>query len=119
MKAKLFTASILLLFYASGCHVDNAKVVETEKQTLECLVGNWIPENTDESMNKIAFDAPTTAEEKSGTVTATGGVEPMSGTWQYKSVGEVDVLHTDGISHFKLLNCKRGIVNGLTIYIKE
>ena len=116
---KLFTASILFLFFFSGCHVDNVKVVETEKETLECMVGKWMPENADPELNDLEFHAATAPDGLSGTVTASGGIEGATGTWTYKSIGELDLSNTDGTSHFKLLDCKRGIANGLTIYIKE
>lgn len=59
---------LLLGILLSGCFADNAKVVETEKQTNNCIVGVWMPENTEGNVNTLEFQAPTVNEGKSGTV---------------------------------------------------
>jgi hypothetical protein len=43
----LLTAICLFTLFLTACHVDNAKVVETETETTECIVGKWMPENQD------------------------------------------------------------------------
>lgn len=120
MKAtKLCTASMLFLIYFSACNVHSAKVVETEEQTLECIVGTWVPEEPNPVMNNIEFHAPEMVGEQTGTVSVSGGIESMTGTWHYQSIAEINLTNTDGMAHFKLLDCTRGILDGLTIYVKK
>lgn len=118
-KFNLLTVILLSVFFLPGCHVDNAKVVETKKETTECVVGKWMPENQDKELNTIEFHAADMEGGETGTVTLSGGVEGSTGTWQYQNIGEIEISTPSSALHFKLLDCKRGILDGLTIYVKE
>lgn len=115
----LLTAICLFAFLSPSCHVDNAKVVETEKETTECVVGKWMPENQDKELNNLEFQAPGMEGAENGTISLTGGVEQSDGLWQYQSIGEIKISTASSELNFKLLDCKRGILDGLTIYVKE
>jgi hypothetical protein len=115
----LLTLTFLSVFFLPGCHVDNAKVVETEKETTECVVGKWVPENEDKELNNLEFHASNVEDGKSGTVNLSGGVEESNGTWQYQDIGEIEISTMSSGQRFNLLDCKRGILDGLTIYVKQ
>ena len=115
----LLTISLLSIFFLSGCFVDSAKVVETKNQTLECVVGKWVPENQDKELNILEFAAADNEGGESGSVLLTGGVEGSNGTWQYQSIGEIKISTPGSGLTFELLNCEKGIVDNLTIYVKE
>lgn len=115
----LLAAVCLFTLFLTACHVDNAKVVETEKETTECIVGKWMPENQDKELNNLEFHAPHMEGAVNGTVNLSGGVEQSDGIWQYQGIGEIKVSTASSEFNFKLLDCKRGILDGLTIYIKE
>lgn len=111
--------SILYAFFSLGCHVDNARVVETKKETTECVVGKWMPENQDKELNTLEFNASNIEGGETGTVTLSGGVKGSNGTWKYERIGEIKISTPSSELNFKLLNCNRGILDGLTIYVKE
>jgi hypothetical protein len=111
--------SIFYVVFLPGCHVDNASVVETKKETTECVVGKWMPENQDKELNILEFNAANIEGGETGTVILSGGVEGSNGTWQYQSIGEIKISTPSSELNFKLLNCNRGILDGLTIYVKE
>lgn len=119
-KRFIFLTSLLLsATYLISCHAENAKVVETEMQTKECAVGKWVPETADSELHTLIFKAMETADSPTGVVQLEGGVIPDSGTWKYDSVGEVVITTPSSSSTFKLLNCEKGILDGLIIYVKK
>lgn len=115
----LLAAICLSVLFLPGCHVNSAKVVETEKETTECVVGTWKPENQDKELNNLVFHAPNMQGAENGDVNLTGGVEQANGIWKYESIGQIKISTASSELNFKLLDCKRGIIDGLTIYIKE
>lgn len=115
----LLATICLTVVFLPACHVDNAKVVETEKETTECVVGKWTPENQDKELNNLEFHAPNMEGAVNGTINLTGGVEQSNGSWEYKSIGEIKISTASNEYNFKLLDCKKGILDGLTIYVKE
>ncbi len=121
MKKTVKLQMVLLLSvpFLPGCHAENARVVETKKQTTECVVGVWMPENQDKVLNNLEFHAANMEEGENGNISLTGGAEQSSGTWQYKDIGEIEISTPGSKLNFKLLNCKKEIVDGLTIYVKE
>lgn len=115
----LLATICLIVGFLPACHVDNAKVVETEKETTECVVGQWVPENQDKELNVLEFHAPNMEGAENGTISLTGGVEQSDGIWQYKSIGELKISTASSEYNFKLIDCKKGILDGLTIYVKK
>ena len=115
----LLTALLLAASFLAGCNAENAKVVETKSQTTNCVVGVWMPEDQDEQLNTLEFHAANMEEGENGNVNLTGGVEQANGTWQYRGIGEIEISTAGSASNFKLLNCEKGILDGLTIYVKE
>ena len=79
----------------------------------------WSPEEPDEKLNTLEFQAANMEDGENGNVNLTGGSEQSNGTWQYQEVGEINISTPSRSLDFKLLNCKRGILDGLTIYVKE
>jgi hypothetical protein len=115
----ILALALMSIYVLSGCHVDSAKVVETEKQTTECVVGKWVPENGDQELNTLEFHDSDVEGGKNGKIILSGGIEESSGTWVYQDIGEIEISTAASAQSFKVLNCKKGILDGLTIYVKQ
>jgi hypothetical protein len=124
---KYFILGILIINFS--CTPKDDKIVETFKETEECIIGEWVPENPnqipyityvfsiDEIENKIQKRSFVVKQ-----VDKNGKENENSGTWDVKSVGKIraifDVFGALGID-LKFTNCSRIVARGRNVYIKK
>ena len=120
---------IILLIINISCTPQNNKVVETYKETQDCLIGEWIPENS----NQVPYTTYTfSAEYKEdklqnrifiiNSIDKTGRIINEKGNWNVKSVGKIRAI-LGGVGAWgidlEFTNCSRLVARGRNIYIKK
>jgi hypothetical protein len=124
---KYFILGILIINFS--CTPKDDKIVETFKETEECIIGEWVPENQnqipyityvfsiDEIENKIQKRRFVVKQ-----VDRNGKENENSGTWDVKSVGKIRAILGGfgawGID-LKFTNCSRIVARGRNVYIKK
>lgn len=131
MKSVSVLITISLLIILIGCKNSSTKnsnkVVETYRETAECLIGEWETEDKSEKNMHFKFSASINGDEvnnRNFTVEAydkNGSVLHQAlGSWKIEKVGQVRAEINGGAIGFsiKLTNCNRFVVRGRTVYIK-
>ena len=119
---------LLISFLAFvGCASNSNKIVETEKETAECLIGKWKPEDPNQQPYiTYEFNADIVGNKIENRHFTVKGVDNKGesredgGNWDIKSprIIRANLGFGSGIS-IELTNCNRFVARGKRIYIKQ